>query len=129
MKRSFEEALWEEFDNDEAMLGEDTHNPFSQVPLDLYHLIPGFLDRREREITDLRELTEAGNYVAIKDIAHKLKGTGTGYGFTTITDIGAALETAALAGDERQTKMLVEQLSAIVNELVTNWKVRRANMI
>ena len=66
---------------------------------DLADLVPGFLNNRRRDVDKLKALNEAGNFADIRMIGHSMKGAGGGYGFDPITDIGAAIERAALAAD------------------------------
>jgi hypothetical protein len=66
---------------------------------DLKELIPGFLDNRRGDIERLTQLLAARRFEDIRLIGHSMKGAGGGYGFDPITDIGAAIESAALGGD------------------------------
>lgn len=70
-----------------------------EVEADLEDLVPVFLDNRHKDVVRLGALLEAGDYPAIRKIGHSLKGVGGGYGFDPITDLGAEIETAALAGE------------------------------
>ncbi|MEX2480702.1 MAG: Hpt domain-containing protein [Gammaproteobacteria bacterium] len=69
------------------------------VDADLEELIPGFLDNRHKDAARLAALLEAGDFAEIRRIGHSMKGAGGGYGFDAITDIGAAIEEAALCRD------------------------------
>ena len=88
-----------------------------KVDPDLADLIPGFLDNRRADVEKLRELNDAQNYTDIRIIGHSMKGAGGGYGFDAITDIGAAIEDAALAGDRakisEQTEILADYLARV----------------
>jgi len=70
-----------------------------EVEADLEDLVPVFLDNRRKDVARLEALLEADDYTEIRKIGHSLKGVGGGYGFDPITDLGAEIETAALAGD------------------------------
>ncbi|MEZ0392131.1 MAG: Hpt domain-containing protein [Pseudobdellovibrionaceae bacterium] len=87
------------------------------VPPELLHLIPGFLERREKDVADLRFFLALGDYVAIKDIGHRLKGTGTGYGFSMISELGKDLEAAAALEDFLQVSTCIEQLKVLTGSL------------
>lgn len=78
---------------------------------DLADLVPGFLNNRRRDVDKLKTLLEAGNFADIRMIGHSMKGAGGGYGFDPITDIGAAIERAALACDSLAIKHGIEQLA------------------
>lgn len=66
---------------------------------DLQDLVPGFLDNRRKDVERLRTLLEGLDFDAIRLIGHSMKGAGGGYGFDAITEIGAAIEKAALSAD------------------------------
>lgn len=80
------------------------------VDEDLQDLIPGYLENRLKDISKIRESLAQGDYEAIRSIGHKMKGSGGGYGFDEITNIGRTIEEAANKnfGEEieRQTEAL-----------------------
>ncbi|MEI6314584.1 MAG: Hpt domain-containing protein, partial [Syntrophus sp. (in: bacteria)] len=80
------------------------------VDEDLQDLIPGYLAGRHKDIAAIRAALTSGDYEAIRSIGHKMKGSGGGYGFDEITNIGRAIEDAAKIdhGEEilRQTEAL-----------------------
>ena len=43
-------------------------------------------------------------------LGHQMAGTGGGYGFEPITEIGSALEESALAGDTARIRTSIEDL-------------------
>jgi signal transduction histidine kinase/CheY-like chemotaxis protein len=61
-------------------------------------IIPGYLAKRRAEIPLLRQALAEGDLEYVRATAHKMKGTGTGYGFPFLSEIGAALEAAARDG-------------------------------
>lgn len=87
------------------------------VDEDLQDLIPGYLENRLKDITAIRESIAQGDYEAIRSIGHKMKGSGGGYGFDEITNIGRAMEEAAKNdyGEEieRQTAALKSYLERV----------------
>ena len=62
-------------------------------------VVPSYLEKRRAELPVYRQALEAGDFEAIRRMAHKTKGTGTGYGFPALTELGAVLEQAAMRGD------------------------------
>ena len=78
---------------------------------DLADLVPGFLNNRRRDVDKLKSLLEAGNFADIRMIGHSMKGAGGGYGFDPITDIGGAIERAALASDRNVIEQGIAQLA------------------
>lgn len=66
-----------------------------QADPDTQDLIPGYLEKRSKDIASLQEALAAQNYEQIQTLGHRMKGSGTGYGFAGITAIGASIEEAA----------------------------------
>ena len=58
-------------------------------------LVPDYLEEVRREVGQLTGLLHADQLEDIRRIGHQLKGSGAGYGFARITELGAALEEAA----------------------------------
>lgn len=75
-------------------------------------LVPEFLENRRSDVTRLHALIEAGDWDAVRSTGHKMKGTGRGYGFARITDIGRALEQAGAAEDAKGARAAVAALAS-----------------
>jgi len=58
-------------------------------------VIPGYLASRRKDFETILAALERSDFGAIAALGHKMCGTGTGYGFTPITEFGVALEQAA----------------------------------
>ena len=56
--------------------------------------IPGFLEGRRQDVTSLSEALERGDFETIRRLGHRMRGSGSGYGFEAITQIGEGLEQA-----------------------------------
>jgi HPt (histidine-containing phosphotransfer) domain-containing protein len=56
--------------------------------------VPEFLDSRRQDVTALREALERGDFETIRRLGHRMRGSGSGYGFEAITQIGECLERA-----------------------------------
>jgi HPt (histidine-containing phosphotransfer) domain-containing protein len=89
----------------------------ASVPMDLKLLIPGFLERRETEVSEMKELLNQGDYQSIGHIAHKLKGNGAGFGLQYITDLGRELEAACFAQDVERVRNVIEELKLFVSDV------------
>jgi CheY-like chemotaxis protein len=61
----------------------------------LAELVPGFLEGRRRDIDAIAAALERSDYDDVRIMGHNMKGSGAGYGFNRITEIGASLEQAA----------------------------------
>ena len=81
-----------------------------EVDADLEDLIPLFLETRQKDIAGLASGLAAGNFNALRLIGHSMKGAGGGYGFDRVSEIGALIEDAALAGDAASIKAQMETL-------------------
>jgi CheY-like chemotaxis protein len=73
-------------------------------------VVGGYLDKRRSDIARLREALNRGDYVTIRQLGHQMTGTGGGYGFDPITEMGSALEASALAHDEQGVRASIEDL-------------------
>ena len=74
-------------------------------------LIPTFLENRQKDILDLKTAISAGDFEAIRIIGHNFRGSGKGYGFTLITDLGTTLEEAAQSQDMSTIESTVSELA------------------
>jgi CheY-like chemotaxis protein len=73
-------------------------------------LVPAFLELRRADVRAFRDALRTGAYPAIQFTAHKMKGTGRGYGFTTISRLGGDLELAAHEQDVARMTELIDEL-------------------
>lgn len=82
-----------------------------RVEPELEDIVPIFLERRRQEVQRLREHLAQGDYEAIALAGHSMKGTGGGYGFTAISEMGARLERAGKEGDADAVTGLIAELA------------------
>lgn len=75
-------------------------------------LIPGYLAKRAKDLADLRDACRRADLSVVKDIGHRLAGSGSSYGFVTLTVIGRALEAAAEASDLAAIAPLISEFTA-----------------
>jgi CheY-like chemotaxis protein len=73
-------------------------------------LVPGFLEHRRSDVALWRQALEAGDFGTIQSNAHKLKGTGRGYGFVALSRLGGELEYAAHQQDRERARSLIDEL-------------------
>jgi CheY-like chemotaxis protein/anti-sigma regulatory factor (Ser/Thr protein kinase) len=88
-----------------------------RVDPDLGELVPEFLDHRLRDVTAISEALERGDYEAIRIRAHSMKGSGGGYGFDAITEIGARLERAAKRRRPEEIRDLAGELATYLGHV------------
>ena len=77
----------------------------------------GYLEKRRADVAKLRGLLDSGDYAAIRTLGHQMAGTGGGYGFEPITEIGGVLEESALAGDSARVRASIENLVHYLNSI------------
>ncbi len=73
-------------------------------------LVPKYLDDRKSELSVLESALMAGDFDTIRVLGHQLKGSGTPYGFTALSQIGKSLE---LAGESQSPGEVRRQMSAL----------------
>jgi hypothetical protein len=62
----------------------------------------------------------------VKRLGHNMRGTGTGYGFKAITDIGAAIEHEAGNADTDASRHWVGELSTYLDRVGRSTRLDRA---
>jgi two-component system sensor histidine kinase/response regulator len=70
-----------------------------RVHADLKNLVAHYLENRKQDVQSIVKSLEREDFQTIGVLGHKMKGSGGGYGFDFITDLGAAIEAAAKARD------------------------------
>ncbi len=89
----------------------------AKIDPDLEELIPGYLKNRHRDIDTIIKYLVQGNYRNIQVIGHSMKGSGGGYGFAEISEIGGHLEQSACKKDEETIRHLVKDLKSYLNKV------------
>ena len=67
-----------------------------EVDADLADFVPTFLENRRAEVAALREACARQDFPEIRCVGHRWKGVGGMYGFHWLTQVGIALELAAV---------------------------------
>lgn len=89
----------------------------AHVDADIAELIPSFLENRCQDVAAIPSALERGDYDAVRAIGHDMKGTGAGYGFDAITDLGARLEQAAKDGHYQEIRRLRDELATYLERV------------
>lgn len=84
------------------------------VDADLEDLIPGYLQNRRHDVESILQAADTGDFETIKILGHTMKGTGGGYGFDAITEMGHELETAAKEANIPAIRQQVAELLAYI---------------
>jgi len=80
-------------------------------------IVPDFLEHRRQDVGKLLQLLEAGDYQNIMSIGHGMKGSGGGYGFDKISEIGKEMEVLAKTKDGVRLRELTQQLSDFLDRV------------
>jgi len=84
---------------------------------DLLELSPVYLANRRNELAVLRDAVAQRDFATLLSLGHKMKGSGGGFGFDRITEIGGNLESSAKAQDapaiEREIAALRDYLDRV----------------
>lgn len=87
------------------------------IDLELKDLAPGYVENRKKELPGLLALSAAGDLDALRKAGHKLAGSGGGYGFDRLSELGKELETLARAGDLPGAAGCLERLKEYLENL------------
>ncbi len=79
-------------------------------------LVPGFLAARRREHLWMESALAERDFGEIARLGHRLKGSGSSFGFPELTSIGARIERAAKAGDADGCGIALEELAQCLVE-------------
>jgi PAS domain S-box-containing protein len=80
-------------------------------------LIPGFMKNRRHDVIAMLDALDRGDFEAVENLGHGMKGAGGSWGFQGITDIGAALEEAAKSIDADASRKWVSELSRYLDRV------------
>lgn len=80
-------------------------------------VVPRYLDKRRAEIAVYLAAVDRGDFDTVRNLGHKMKGTGAGYGFPPLTEIGGVLEQAAKAGETERIRESVRRLKDYVESI------------
>ena len=83
----------------------------------LAELVPWYLSSCRNELAAVSAALLCVDFEKIRVTGHNLRGTGAGYGFPGLSDIGADLETAGLDRDPIRVQAAVTKLSGYLDEV------------
>jgi HPt (histidine-containing phosphotransfer) domain-containing protein len=79
--------------------------------------IPAYLENCRTDVIAMHEALDRVDFEAVTILGHNLRGSGGGFGFQAITDIGAALEQAAGDSDIEISREWVCTLSRYLDSV------------
>ena len=84
-----------------------------------FHLPPEmvqkYISRRHIDILECYSALETNDFGKIAHLAHQMKGNGTSFGFSKITDLSGELEIAAKNEDISSIKTHLQELDHLLN--------------
>jgi len=88
-----------------------------KVDPDLADLIPEYLGNRRQDVESITSALVSGDFESIRITGHSLKGSGGGYGFPGLTDIGNEIEKSAVLKDAKNVSVWVGELTSYLDRL------------
>ena len=98
-------------------MSEDDEKIVVKIDADLEDLIPDFLKNRHTDVETMRSALSSGDFESIRITGHSMKGSGGGYGFDHITDIGKCIEDAAKVQNGNEIKKQVDELVSYLDRI------------
>lgn len=80
-------------------------------------LVPEFLRNRRGDIARVQACIDGADWEALRSLGHKMKGTGRGYGFARLTDIGRAIEEAGSNEDADSARAAAATLARYLDRV------------
>ena len=82
-----------------------------RIDPDLEELMERFFSNSRGDLRKMQVALDAGDFETLARLGHTAKGTGYGYGFRGMGDIGLKLEQAARERDMAQSREQVEHMA------------------
>ena len=74
----------------------------------------------------MHDALDRGDFETVAMLGHGMRGAGGSYGFTAITDIGAALERAAASVDRDAANKWIAELSSYLDRVEVTFEAKDA---
>ncbi|WP_281889317.1 Hpt domain-containing protein [Paenibacillus sp. YYML68] len=92
------------------------------IDADLEELVPGYLTNRAADYRNMTSALKQADYDHIRAISHSMKGSGGGYGFDELTEIGSLLEQHAIAADYNGIAATLHRLQDYLAKVVVRYE-------
>jgi len=79
--------------------------------------VPQFLQNRRKDVTAMRDALAREDWKTVERLGHNMRGTGAGYGFQAITDLGESIEREARRADTTASCHWVDELSTFLDRV------------
>jgi len=87
------------------------------VDADLEDLVPVYLQTKQKDIEKMTEALGTADYETIRLLGHSMKGSGGGYGFDRISQIGREIEEAAKGKNDEAIKKQLAELASFLDRV------------
>lgn len=87
------------------------------VEPELAAIMPRYFELQRAELAATGQAVARGDAEVPRVFGHRLKGTGASYGFPRLTELGAAIERAALDGDLAETARLAAEVGRFLDNV------------
>ena len=94
--------------------------PLSRADRRLAERVPAYLRNCRESVLTMGDALDRSDFDAVTILGHNLRGSGGGFGFQALTDIGAGLELAAGSADMDASRQWVVDLSAYLDRVGPN---------
>jgi len=92
------------------MLSTKNEKIIVHVDPDLEDIIPEFLLNLAEDLQSILEALDKNDYESVRILGHSMKGSGGGYGFDQVTEMGRDIENAAGAMDAQTVRDKVSEI-------------------
>jgi HPt (histidine-containing phosphotransfer) domain-containing protein len=93
-----------------------------RIDAELKELIPQYLSNREQDIKKIEDALIRSDFGLIQSLGHSMKGSGGGYGFDMITEIGAEIEQAAKSLDKNSIITNINRLKNYLRRIEIHYE-------
>ena len=80
---------------------------------------PAYLENCRQNAIVMQKAMDQGDFETVAILGHNLRGSGGGFGFQAITDLGAGLEQACADSDLDGARKLLSDLSRYLDNVET----------
>lgn len=93
--------------------------PVVEVDSELRDILPGFLENRKKDISDLKNALAKNDFKTIEKIGHRVAGSSGGYGFYELGKIAKEMELNCKAGKTNDIEKLLKDFEEnIINAVI-----------
>ncbi|VAX19244.1 hypothetical protein MNBD_NITROSPINAE03-268, partial [hydrothermal vent metagenome] len=93
-----------------ALMPTENEKIIVHVDPDLEDIVPDFLLHLAEDLQLILEALDKNDFETTRVLGHSMKGSGGGYGFDAVTEMGKDIENAAGAGDAKTIRNKVSEI-------------------